>query len=191
MLESSLILSDSAQKFAIAREIVKANSHQVSILSALNASAIAAYYYFTYHFNRKGKFFQRPLPLRVGIYSIIGSIAFTMWMFIKDFSTYNFEETADEKAASLSEEYAQGALEFYTKILQRNIALRSLLGEEGPKLFTASGNVVETFRTKHVPFVIHRDKAALRCESLKKPLEELKASHINTSYQTNVASPRE
>lgn len=170
-LESSLILSDAAQKFAIAREISKAASHKVTWDCVLNVSALFTVYYLAYSFNRKANLFKRPLSLRLGLYSILGSIVFTTWLFIKDFSNYHLEQSADEKAASISEEYAHGALEFYTKILQRNLALRSLLGEEGPKLFTASGNAREIFRTKHVPFVVHRDKAAQRYESLKKSVE--------------------
>ena len=44
-LESSLLLSDSAQKYAIAREMCKADSHHVSIQTFLNLSACFAYYY--------------------------------------------------------------------------------------------------------------------------------------------------
>lgn len=170
-LESSLILSDAAQKFAIAREISKANSHQVTLHMAINGTATFALYYLAYSFNRKANLFARPLSLRLTLYSLLGSIVFTTWLFIKDVTTYRSEESADEKAAGISEEYAKGALEFYTKILQRNLALRSLLGEEGQNLFTASGNARENFRTKHVPFVVHRDKAAQRYESLKKSVE--------------------
>jgi hypothetical protein len=38
-------------------------------------------------------------------------------------------------------------------------------------LYTSLGNDRETFRTKHVPFVTLRDRAARRCESLKKSEE--------------------
>lgn len=170
-LESSLILSDSAQKYAIAREMAKANTHHVAIQTGLNGAAVFVYYYLTYTFNRRANMFARPLKLRVVLYSLLGSIAFTTWLFLKDFTTYRWEEKGDEKAASVSEEYAQGALEFYSKILQRNLAMRSLLGDEGPKLYTSSGNDRETFRTKHVPFVVLRDRAAARCESFKKSKE--------------------
>ena len=170
-MESSLLLSDSAQKYAIAREVCKANTQNVAVQAFLNMASCYAYYYLTYSFNRKANMFSRPLQLRVTLYTLLGGIVFTTWMFLKDFTTYRWEEDADEKAAGISEEYAQGALEFYSKILQRNLAMRSLLGDEGPKLYTSLGNDRETFRTKHVPFVTLRDRAARRCESFKKSEE--------------------
>ena len=166
-LESSLVLSDAAQKYAIAREVSKSTSHQVMIQTFLNGGAVSAYYYFTYSFNRKANMFARPLQIRVTLYTLLGAIMGTTWLLFKDFLTYHWEEKADEEAASISDEYAQGALEFYTKILKRNVAMRSLLGDDGPKLFTALGNDRELFRTKHVPYVTLRDKAAKRCEALK------------------------
>ena len=125
----------------------------------------------SYSFNRKANLFLRPVQIRVTLYALLGGLAFTTWMFINDFTTYRWEENADERAAGISEEYAKGALEFYSKTLQRNLALRSLLGDEGLKLYTSLGNDRETFRTKHVPFVTLRDRAARRFESLKKSEE--------------------
>lgn len=106
------------------------------------------------------------MAMRTICYTLFGTLMLTMWIFIKDFTTYKREELADETAASISEEYARGAVEFYSKTLQRNIALRSLLGNEGPLSYTAAGNERETLRTKHVPFVTRRDRAAQRLEAL-------------------------
>lgn len=50
------------------------------------------------------------------------------------------EIKADEQAANVSPSYAEGGLEFYEKILQRNTALRQLMGKEGEKLYTIFGN---------------------------------------------------
>ena len=93
---------------------------------------------------------------------------FTIWIFIKDFTTYQREEKADDDAAGISDEYARGALEYYSKRLQRNIAMRSLLGENGPSMYTAAGNDRELLRTPHFPFVARRDRAAKRLEALSK-----------------------
>lgn len=163
------MLSDSAKKFAIAREIAKSTTNHVTTLSALNGFTIAAYYYMTRTFNRKANLFARPRKIRMTIYTLLGGMVFTTWLFLKDFLTYRWEESADDQVANLSNEYAKGALEFYSKIMQRNVAMRSLLGDEGPKLFTASGNDRETFRTKHVPYSALRDKAFRRCQPLENP----------------------
>lgn len=167
-LASSLLLSDGAQKFAIAREISQCSKNLVTTHAALNGASLLALYFLSYQFNRKAKLFNRPLKLRLVLYTLLGGIVGTMWMFLKDFTTYQSELQADEEAASVSEEYARGALEFYNKTLQRNIALRSLLGSEGPKSYTAAGNLRETLRTKHVPYVVRRDNAIARLEARTK-----------------------
>lgn len=167
-LASSLVLSDAAQKFAIAREISFSSTQLVSTHAALNGVSIFTLYYLSYLFNRRANLFTRPLKLRVVLYGLLGSIVGTMWLFLKDFTTYKSELQADDEAAAISEEYARGAVEFYNKTLQRNVALRSLLGSDGPKSYTAAGNLKETFRTKHVPYVVRRDNALAR----------LKVSHV-------------
>ncbi len=106
------------------------------------------------------------MAMRTICYTLFGTLMLTMWMFIKDFTNYRREELADKTAAGISEEYARGAVEFYSKTLQRNIALRSLLGNDGLSLYTAAGNEREIVRTKHVPFVTRRDRAAQRLEAL-------------------------
>ncbi|EFX64250.1 hypothetical protein DAPPUDRAFT_334394 [Daphnia pulex] len=61
---------------------------------------------------------KRNIVLRATLYTLLGGIMFTTWMFIKDFTTYRWEEDAEEAASGISEEYAKDALEFYRKILQ-------------------------------------------------------------------------
>lgn len=58
----------------------------------------------------------------------------------QDSTTVNHEISADERAANVSPSYAEGGLEFYEKILQRNTALRQLMGKEGEDLYTVFGN---------------------------------------------------
>ena len=77
-----------------------------------------------------------------------------------------YEQATDERVTLLGDEYAKGGVEFYTKILQRNVALRSILDDEGAKLFTAFGNDHTFFRTRHVPYTVRRDSAIRRYEAL-------------------------
>ena len=47
--------------------------------------------------------------------------------------------------ASISDEYFEGAIEYYSKQIQKNKAYRRLLGKEGPKFFTREGDERWTF----------------------------------------------
>ncbi len=59
-----------------------------------------------------------------------------------------------------------GGIEFYGKALERNALLRDLLGpDEGPKMFTPTGNVNSVFRQRDVPLTARK-------EALEKRLTE-------------------
>ena len=166
LLESSLLLTDSAKKFAIARELEMASSHQVTIQSTINCSCSLLYYYLAYSFNRKGRTFERPRSIRFVLYALLGMFTTTLWLFASDFCNLQLEERADRQASDLGVDYTRGAVEFYTKTLQRNIALRSLLGDDGRSLYTTTGNDRVIFRTPHLPFTLRRDTALARYQKL-------------------------
>jgi len=165
-LESALLLSESAQKFAIAREIASTSTYQIPLKIATNGVAALLYIYLSTSFNKKTPNLTRTLKQRVVLYSILGSFTFTLWLFIRDFMNVYFEKSVDEIAGSINEEYARGAVEYYSKILQRNVALRSLLGDEGAGIFTPVGNNHLLFRTKHQPYTARRDASIIRLEKL-------------------------
>ena len=87
-LASSLVLSDAAQKFAVAREISHSSTNLVTTHAALNGISIFALYFLSRQFNRKAKLFTRPLKLRVVLYTLLGGLVGTVGLFIKDFTTY-------------------------------------------------------------------------------------------------------
>ena len=67
------------------------------------------------------------------------------------------DHKVDRKVVQLGREYAEGGLEFYTKLLQRNMALRLLLGEAGSRLYTVYGNNVAKWRRPHAMLTERRD----------------------------------
>lgn len=55
-------------------------------------------------------------------------------------ATVRAEEDGDGAAAAMGMSYMEGGVEFYSKILGRNVALRQLMGKDGEKLYTVMGN---------------------------------------------------
>ena len=53
------------------------------------------------------------------------------------------EKALDKAAAGVSPEYSQGGVEYYNKILQRNVAIREFQGETGRSLYTGKGDVIQ------------------------------------------------
>ena len=61
----------------------------------------------------------------------------------KDAYNRYIEKELDARAAGISPDYAEGGVEYYNKLLQRNIALRELLGEEGRSQYTMRGDIIQ------------------------------------------------
>ena len=75
---------------------------------------------------------------------------------------YYYERGSDVSTASIGPDFAAGGIEYYQKAMARNRALRELLGVQGEKRFTASGNVRTCFANwmedLNIP-VVHRTLA--------------------------------
>ncbi|KAK4305697.1 hypothetical protein Pmani_022423 [Petrolisthes manimaculis] len=156
-LKQSLVLSPEAKKFAICREMMSVNTNEPFILGTLAATNMLMMYLLASGVNRTQNFYVRPRSLRLTWYALVGSFGAAMWTLIKDSTTLNHENSADQQAASVSPSYTQGGLEFYEKILQRNIALRELMGKEGENMYTAFGNEQVFIRTRNQPYTLRRD----------------------------------
>lgn len=93
----------------------------------------------------------KPRSFRIVVYAGLGTFCYGLWAVSRDILTKFYENYADKRAAgNLS--YAKGGVEFYSKTLQRNMALRSIMGPSGERLFTFFGNDVEFIRERHVPY---------------------------------------
>jgi hypothetical protein len=98
-----------------------------------------------------------------------GTFMTGMYFFFQDANTHETEKKADKTISSLSVELAEGGVEFYSKLLQRNKKLRELMGSEGDSLFTPSGDVSTLIRTPNIPLT-HR------LDACKKNLAAIKAN---------------
>jgi hypothetical protein len=98
-----------------------------------------------------------------------GTFMSGMYFFFQDANTHETETRADKTISCLSLELAEGGVEFYSKLLQRNKKLRQLMGSDGDNLFTPSGDVSTLIRTPNVPLT-HR------LDACKKNLAAIKAN---------------
>ncbi|RWS01629.1 transmembrane protein-like protein [Dinothrombium tinctorium] len=165
-LLDSLLLSENAKKFAIARDIYFCDSFRVHLKSAIISFTVLLphlIYYAFYHYARlKSKsMFRRRLVYFCSLF-----IAYVFYNIATDTLTHRYEEIADRKAVLTKEsQYYDGAVEFYQKKLQENRAYRKLLGDKGPKWFTESGEEIHYFRRFHLK---NKKRLAL-IEELKNP----------------------
>lgn len=154
----SLILSDNAKKFAISREIYYAlNQHIIwdSSFFALNFGAAYCGYYALREFYQL-KYRVSALS-RFTIVGAFGMVALGMYSFMSDVYQRRRDRNGLAKISLLGNDFVEGGVEFYSKMLQRNSALYHLLGENGPKYYTLNGNYRISFRMKNLPLTCQRD----------------------------------
>lgn len=148
---NSLVLSDEAKMFSIARELFEGDSYRPLIISALLMGSIA----FSTQLSRaavmKMRLQNAHVTQRMVMYMLAAAAGYINFTFISDmFNTY-YTKQADERALKVSSAYRQGAVEFFNKLIQRNRALRDL-DESFCRVYNDEGETAEPLtRFKHVP----------------------------------------
>lgn len=158
-LKNALTLSHDAQKFALAKEVVYLESSAAALQSLPAPACLAGTWALTVGTKHVLGLYGGPMNLRVAFNLVAMVAGFVVYTFSKDSLAVALEGWLDRRTASLSAAYARGGVEFYEKILSGNLALRSLLGRKGEKLYTPSGNIVPRhwFRITHLPYTTRRD----------------------------------
>ncbi|XP_069702974.1 transmembrane protein 177 [Periplaneta americana] len=185
-LLDAVILSEDAQKFAIAREIAYVRTQYVYYNSIFPVAVITFLYAFTNNCNNRLDLFNKPLSMRVVLYTLVGLFGFGSWAFMKDFTAICLEAQVDKEVCALGENYIKGGIEFYTKLLNRNISLRMLMGEKGEKLYTTTGNEQYMLRQKHMPLTYRMEYFKLQLDELNKQTESGSTKGASDSKSQNI-----
>ncbi|XP_075843847.1 transmembrane protein 177 [Microtus pennsylvanicus] len=158
-LRDALTLSHNAQKFALAKEVIYLESNAAALQSLPAPACLAGTWVLSVGVKHALGLYRGPMSLRAAFNLVAIVASFVAYTFSKDSLTVALEGWLDRRTASLSAAYAQGGVEFYEKILSGNLALRSLLGRQGEKLYTPSGNIVPRhwFHIRHLPYTTRRD----------------------------------
>lgn len=93
--------------------------------------------------------------MRMALYVFITIFMFGNYCLLKDSTQIHYEQTIDEFLKGRDPIFVKGGKDYYEKMLQRNRALRKLLGKEGENRFSSLGNENFFIRQKHVP-LLHR-----------------------------------
>ena len=150
-LLDSLILSDAAQSYGIAREILMSKHNEPMIAGGLSSFMMSTNYLLCRSMNNKFLLFEAPLVVRLVSYAFCSLLSFGVWCAQKDFYTCTIEQDTDIHLSQLGEKYQKGGVEFYDKQIKRNVALRSLLGVSGPNKYTVEGNEFYLWRQPNLP----------------------------------------
>ncbi|KAL5007678.1 hypothetical protein ScPMuIL_016484 [Solemya velum] len=158
-LLESVVLSENARKFALCRELHYSHSQHVHIKSGIVSLSALVAYFPGFLFNRMYKLRERTnLLFRLSMYSVCAGIGMLFCVSVIDRYNWHRDKRADRKAAETSKELCEGGAEFYSKLLQRNVAIRELMGSAGAKVYTPYGNEIHSiWRNPHVPLTTRKD----------------------------------
>lgn len=157
LLQKSLVLSENAQKYAIAREIKMCDTPKRILDIAFSSFCMFLTYAAAKIGNERYNYLTKPRGLRYTYYSLVGLLFYGNYIFMKDVMQVYYESKIDEELKKESQIFAKGGKEFYSCILNRNIALRNIMGKEGTSKYTVFGNENYWFRQRHLPLVQRRD----------------------------------
>jgi hypothetical protein len=163
---SSMLLSDKAKMFAIAREVKNLQLYEAYILAILRpAFCLAA----VLGYNRMTPYFdQNPLirnhtlarrAMRFWTFVVVCAASLMVYCAVTDRYQMWKDRRVDLNAARLSYEMADGGIEYYEKMILRNKAARELLGEKGKEIYSVYGNEIpsiignKTLTTQHLQTV--------------------------------------
>lgn len=147
----SLVLSENAQKFAIAQQILKVVTFD-PLIKSFNIFADAIIGIATYEILRSKLKVTKQQRARNALCMSIAAIGTLILNLSTDNELdYYREVEINEIMSKLDDKYIQGGVEYYEKLSQKNRALRVLLGSKGTYMYTPAGNQTTWFMQKRIP----------------------------------------
>ena len=157
-LKKTLLLTEREKAFLVARELSLALNYDPIVSISLQCLFLVSAYMFAVVATNAVPLLKRQKngPLRLGAYGLICASQWYMYNFTIRSYRNNATLTADREAASLTPFYAVGALDYYTKLLERHKLLRQIMGNNGKELYTAKGDLAN----ENPPITERKDRIA-------------------------------
>lgn len=152
-LLKALVVPEEAQLFAMAREIKMRQSYKFFLDTGYAFLGCSLTYFSAMFLNRRFDLLKKSRQLRYFGYTIIALFNIGNYFMCKDLVQTMYEEKIDRELKEANPIFVEGGRQFYSHILERNKALRELMGSEGEAMFTVLGNENNLIRNKHLPIV--------------------------------------
>ncbi|KAJ8730786.1 hypothetical protein PYW08_002199 [Mythimna loreyi] len=177
-LADALILPEKVQEFAICREIMMTQNNKIIFDAAYPFTCLFFAYNLSQILNRKLNLYAAPPIVRGVLYTLIGMFATGTYFLMKDMTEVHYEADTDQRLCDLGPEFVESGKIFYEKLLNRNQALRELMGSEGERKYSKLGNENFGIRQPRIALV-HRK------QFFEEKLKELNASQGNAAEATD------
>lgn len=155
MFKESLILSEDEQIFGIMRELALACSSKFLLECLYPIVAVVGAYAMGHTINNRLQLFSRTRPIRIMMYSLVSLFIYGNYCFITDYTSIQYDTKVDKQIASLGDKWKKAGVGFYDKMLQKNIAIRTITGDNSK--YSSVGNVNFFVRQKEMPLTLRKE----------------------------------
>lgn len=145
---TALVLSENAQKFAIARKVFAIKEYDLIYKVANIFTDVWAGLVIYEILCKRYKNLKKDKYLRFALIGIITAAVYVAWLFSRDAVDDYREVEINKKIVKLGPKYIEGGVEYYEKLSSRNKALRILWGSKGTYFFKTNGNETSWFHRK-------------------------------------------
>lgn len=155
----TLVISEKAQKAAIAFELVRTEENEPLLQAVLLhiSMTVTAFAYLMWKAKHDGKY---------GVLAVTMAAFLLGYLLAKDYISRAVDRECDKKIAGFGTEYVEGSMEYLEKSLQRNIAARSLLLGLGKRTYRNNGDPNFLLRSRTEPLTNRRQFFKSRMETL-------------------------
>lgn len=171
----SLALSDSAKKFSIAREIVLTDNFRIFLKSiSFSITLLPMYILGEYAMS---SLLASPVKVKILAFFFMCNVGVFVWLFVRNIIERFYQNEADKVVGSINEEYTRGGIEYYEKLIQRHVALRSII-PDGKTIYSERGDQLKllpvltelpiVYRKKHLE---HKLKEYVKIDDEKEQLQ--------------------
>lgn len=146
LLVDSFLLSDQAKKYIIAREMASTFNNDTYLMTFMITASVTVYHLMLSMMEKRKK---PPSPAEMTSYTVICALTATLFVYMSNMQRAILREQNGnlfavtrgrtsskeagkrfrnyEKVDGVDEDYHRGGVEYYNKVIQRNLALRNLI----------------------------------------------------------------
>lgn len=133
----SLILSEPAKKYSIARELILTDNYQIFFKSVSFTVTLLPMYALGYHIISLLP--AKPFKIRALAFFFLCNVGIFICLLARTAIENYYQFSADKIVCNISSEYIYGGIEYYEKLIQRNLALRNII-PDGKNIYSEQGN---------------------------------------------------
>lgn len=137
MFMESLIFSESAKKYSIARELILTDNLQILFKSVSLPLTLIPMYALGYILISSLP--VKPLKIRALAFFLLCNAGIFIWLLVRTAIENYYQYDADKNVCNISAEYILGGIEYYEKLIKRNLALRNIL-PDAKNIYSEQGN---------------------------------------------------